>query len=114
MKKEDVRLAIMQQRIKHNMNQTQLAEKLGVSQRSISLWENGEVLPRNTTCIKLAQVFNMPIDYFIIDKDGDEVPDPQSAPAQNPEINDAVNKLLQHYGDIETVVTYLKGMDYQK
>ena len=72
MKKEDIRLEIMQQRIKHNISQQELAKQLGVSQKIISLWENGESYPRKTNCIKLATVFELPINYFFVEDDDSE------------------------------------------
>ena len=114
MKKEDIRLEILQQRINHGMSQSELAKLMGVSQRSVSVWENGEAIPRNTTCIKLANAFGLPRDYFI--PDGEEsLPSPKSEDAAErpPELSDAIDTLIRHYGDIDTAVTQLKKLQEQ-
>lgn len=64
-KNGELRLAIMQKRIEHKLTQTALAEILHISQKSVSMWENGETVPREPMRLKLAQVFNLPIDYFL-------------------------------------------------
>jgi DNA-binding XRE family transcriptional regulator len=119
MKKENIRLEIMQQRIKHNMSQQELAKDLNVSQKIISLWENGESYPRKTNCIKLANLFNLPIDHFFVeDEEGNDTPADsevkKSAVTQPPEITAAFQTLIQHYGDVETAATHLKGFEMQK
>ncbi|MBQ2734271.1 MAG: helix-turn-helix domain-containing protein [Clostridia bacterium] len=103
MKKEEIRLAIMQQRIEKKWTQEKLADMLKVSQRSVSLWENGEIIPRNTTCIRLAQVFGLPLDYFLPSEDEDDSniqlsPSETEPSAPPPEIVDAFQKLLRYYG----------------
>lgn len=44
----------------HNFTQEQLAEKFGVSQRSVSRWENGNTMPDISILIEMA-------DYYEID-----------------------------------------------
>jgi len=44
----------------NNLTQEQLAEKFGVSQRSVSRWENGNTMPDISILIELA-------DYYEID-----------------------------------------------
>ena len=44
----------------HNLTQEQLAEKFGVSQRSVSRWENGNTMPDISILIEMA-------DYYEID-----------------------------------------------
>lgn len=43
-------------------SQEQLARKLGITQGSVSLWEQGKNDPDTKTAIKLAQIFEVPID----------------------------------------------------
>lgn len=119
MKKEDIRLEIMQQRIKHKMSQQELAKDLNVSQKIISLWENGESYPRKTNCIKLANLFELPIDYFFVEDEEDndartEAEVKNSAATQPPEITAAFKTLIQHYGDVETAATHLKGFEMKR
>jgi repressor LexA len=53
------------------MSQKQLAIKIGVAQNSISRWESGERQPDNDTLVKIAEVFNVSIDYLLGRKKGD-------------------------------------------
>lgn len=47
------------------MSQAELAEKLGVSQQTISKYERGTREPDNETLVKLAEIFNCSIDYLL-------------------------------------------------
>ncbi|MCI9626491.1 MAG: helix-turn-helix transcriptional regulator [Clostridia bacterium] len=49
-------------RKKENITQSQLAERLGVSQANISQWENGEAFPRADKLPALAEALNCTID----------------------------------------------------
>ncbi|SFN50234.1 transcriptional repressor LexA [Proteiniclasticum ruminis] len=44
---------------KHSMEQSDLADKLGVSQSSVSHWINGNKYPRIDTIEKMAEIFNV-------------------------------------------------------
>lgn len=48
-----------------NINQPDLAKKIGTSQQNISRWERGEVLPSIEFCVKLADFYNISIDELI-------------------------------------------------
>lgn len=48
-----------------NMSQAELAEKLGVSQQTISKYERGTREPDNKTLIKLSEIFNCTTDYLL-------------------------------------------------
>lgn len=52
-------------RKKNNMSQDELAEKLGVSRQSISLWETGQTQPTIDNIIALAKVFNISSDMLL-------------------------------------------------
>jgi len=47
------------------MSQFELAEKLGVSQQTISKYEKGLREPDNATLVKLSEIFNCSIDYLL-------------------------------------------------
>ena len=49
-------------------SQEQLARKLDVKQSSVSLWEKGRNNPDTETLAKAAQVFNVPLDFFLSDE----------------------------------------------
>ena len=50
--------------------QQQLAEKLETSQRTVVAWETGESIPRKTMQVKIAQIFDLPGNYFFDSTDG--------------------------------------------
>lgn len=52
-------------RKKNNMSQDELAEKLGVSRQSISLWETGQTQPTIDNIIALAKIFNVSSDMLL-------------------------------------------------
>lgn len=52
-------------RKKNNMSQDELAEKLGVSRQSISLWETGQTQPTIDNIIALAKIFNISSDMLL-------------------------------------------------
>ena len=49
----------------NNMSQDELAEKLGVSRQSISLWENGQTQPTLDNIVALAKIFNITSDALL-------------------------------------------------
>ena len=51
-------------RKENKISQEALAEKLGVSRQSISLWENGLREPKLTNLIALANFFDVSIDFL--------------------------------------------------
>ena len=48
-----------------NLKQSELAEKLEVTQRKISYWENDQVEPSLADLWKIADFFNLSIDELI-------------------------------------------------
>lgn len=56
---------IAEERKNKDLSQAQLAEILGVSQQTISKYENGSREPDNATLLKLSKIFNVPTDYLL-------------------------------------------------
>ncbi len=52
-------------RIDLDMNQTELAEKIGAKQKSISRYETGLSLPSLDTLVKIAKALNKSPGYFL-------------------------------------------------
>ncbi|WP_368489274.1 helix-turn-helix domain-containing protein [Clostridium sp. BJN0013] len=52
-------------RKKHDMSQSELAEKLGVTQQTISKYENGSREPDTETLKLLSSIFDVSIDYLL-------------------------------------------------
>lgn len=71
MEEKDVRKFFSKNLIKlrkqRNLTQTQLAEKLNYSDKSISKWECGDVMPDVVTVKKIADFFNITIDALLCD-----------------------------------------------
>ena len=55
-------------RIRNNLSQIELAEKLNVKQYVISSWEIGRSEPSINQIVELANIFKVPTDY-LLDKD---------------------------------------------
>lgn len=61
---------IKELREKKGLSQEELAKKLNISQQAISLYEKGDREPKLETWQKLADFFNVPVDYLLgISKD---------------------------------------------
>ncbi len=56
-------------RKENNMSQDELAERLGVSRQSISLWETGQTQPTIENIIGLAKIFNVSSDVILDNTD---------------------------------------------
>lgn len=48
-----------------NMTQTVLANKIGVTQASVAMWENGEAKPTADNLIKLSEVLFCTVDELL-------------------------------------------------
>lgn len=53
------------ERLRKNLNQTELAKFLNVSKQTVSNWENGNRIPDTLTLSKLADFFNCSVDYIL-------------------------------------------------
>lgn len=56
---------IKEQRENKGWSQAELAEKLGITQDSISLWEKNRRIPNTPYIISLAKLFNISTDYLL-------------------------------------------------
>jgi len=54
------------QRARLNLTQVQLAELVGVSRKTINTIENGKFVPSTILAIKLARVFEIPVEELFI------------------------------------------------
>ncbi len=57
------RLKLMRSRM--GLTQEEVAEKVGVSRQAVAKWEKGETLPDIESCIKLADLFEVPVDMLV-------------------------------------------------
>lgn len=63
----DIANKIRDLRKEKDWSQAELAERVGVSQRYVSIWERGKKIPSAETLIKLSQTFRVSIDYLLLD-----------------------------------------------
>lgn len=54
------------QRARMNLTQEQLAELVGVTRKTINTIENGKFIPSTKLAIKLARVFEVPVEELFI------------------------------------------------
>ena len=59
-------------REKKGMTQAEIANMLGVTTAAVSKWENGSSKPRVDVLIKLANYYNVSIDYLLSRTDNPE------------------------------------------
>lgn len=59
---------ITQLRIKENISQEQLAEKISVSRQSVSKWEMNQALPQIDKVLMLCEIFNVSTDELLRDE----------------------------------------------
>lgn len=52
-------------RISNNLNQVEMANKLGVTKQSISNWENENIMPSIDMLIKIANLFSVSTDFLL-------------------------------------------------
>lgn len=59
------RRIIKEMRLRKNWSQEQLAQKLGITRQSISMWETGMTDPQGESLTKLAKVFSIPREELV-------------------------------------------------
>lgn len=57
------RLKTLRKEVK--LTQTQIAEKLNISQQAYASWERGAKRPTQENLVKIAQVLNVSVDYLV-------------------------------------------------
>ena len=61
------RLKTLRKQVK--LTQTQIAEKLNISQQAYASWERGVKKPTQENLVKIAQVLNVTVDYLVGNSD---------------------------------------------
>ena len=82
-----------QARLALQMNQTQLADKVGVTQRSITDYERGAAIPRSSTIRKLAAALHVTYTYLT----DDQCEDPTEGANREDIIENARSKFGSRY-----------------
>lgn len=65
MTKEDIGKFIAEKRKEYGLTQEQLAEKLGISNRSVSRWENGQTMPDFSLFPQICKIFEISISELL-------------------------------------------------
>lgn len=65
-------LTIAEARVKHDLTQEELAEKIGKTSQFISNIETGKRKPSLSTLLNIAKMLNLSLDYLIYDNDIEE------------------------------------------
>lgn len=91
---------IAEERKNKDLSQAQLAEMLGVSQQTISKYENGSREPDNATLLKLSKMFDVSTDYLLENpRKCEEINknDPHNNPNENVTTRNDLEKIIQDY-----------------
>lgn len=75
-------------RTQRGLSQSELGEIVGVSNKAISKWENGEALPRLERLKKLADYFGVPVEELVAGGKGDEDAPRTDSPSPSPTVWD--------------------------
>ena len=65
---------VKEHRARLNVNQAELGKMAGVSRQTISLIERGDYSPSVALALKLAQIFQVPVEeiFFLEEEEGDK------------------------------------------
>lgn len=56
-------------REKSGLTQREVAEKIGIDQSAVSLWETGKTAPRASILIKLSELYHCTVDDLLRDEE---------------------------------------------
>ncbi|WP_272938650.1 helix-turn-helix domain-containing protein [Lactococcus lactis] len=62
---EEFSLCLKKIRMKRKLSQKQIAEELKISQQQYSKWEGGIITPNAETLVRLADYFDVSVDYLL-------------------------------------------------
>lgn len=54
-----------------NINNTKLAEKIGMERKTVSMWVNGYSMPNSLILARMCKVLNVSADYLLFGERGD-------------------------------------------
>ena len=63
-------------RDENNVSQFDLSNYLGISQQALSKWENEKTEPDNESLVKIANYFNVSIDYLLGNSESKQIEKP--------------------------------------
>lgn len=63
---ENFQISLAAARVNAECTQEEVAEKMGVSKRTIINWEKGYAKPNAATLNMLSNIYNIPVDAFLL------------------------------------------------
>lgn len=60
----DFRISLAAARVNADLTQREVAEKLGVSNKTIVNWENGKSAPTFPMLVAMSNLYNVPLDFL--------------------------------------------------
>ena len=91
---------IYELRISFNWTQVQLSQKLGVTKQTVSNWENDNIQPSIEMLVKIADYFNVSVDFLIGRCDQKEKP----ATVSGDELNDTTREIMSLLEDMTGIL----------
>jgi transcriptional regulator with XRE-family HTH domain len=89
---------IKQLRQERNWSQTQLAQRMEIHQKQVSAYERGRNVPSTEVLIKLADIFDVSLDYLAFEAEG-----------QSAKVNIKDRELLRRFEEIDKLSDKDKG-----
>jgi transcriptional regulator with XRE-family HTH domain len=87
---------LKQSRLDMDFTQKDLAIKVGVSDKTVSAWENGTKTPRASTLYTLARIFDKPSDYYFSTSSTDGIDEEAVITYAQNSTSDTAKKLRDH------------------
>ncbi|MFZ4897298.1 helix-turn-helix domain-containing protein [Enterococcus durans] len=103
---------LKQLRNSRGWTQSQFGEKINVTKASISGYENGTRSPDKETLVKIAEIFNVSVDYLLGRTDN---PNPSTSDISDADLDDILDGVMSWNGepltekDKEAVRIFLAG-----
>ena len=69
---KEIKFTLKAARISKKLTQIELADKSGITQQNISLYENSDKMPMLDTAVKLANALGVTLDELVIIRDAKE------------------------------------------
>ena len=69
---KEVKFTLKTARLNKKLTQVELADKSGITQQNISLYENSDKMPMLDTAVKLASALGVTLDELVIIRDAQE------------------------------------------
>lgn len=98
-------------REKARLSQKYVALTLGIKAPSVCDWEKGRTVPSSDNLSKLAELYNVSIDYLLGVDLNDDLPNDPTAPIRQ-EAHDLLDKLSDE--NYQAMLIILKGMTEKK